>query len=52
MASEYGKILNFLLREYAKDKGFTSSFNKIQALEDKLAKKDEQYEALKKEVSE
>ena len=49
---ELSKILNFLLREYAKDKGFTSSFNKIQALENKLAKKDEQYEALKKEVSE
>lgn len=49
---ELSKILNFLLREYAKDKGFSSSFNKIQTLEDKLAKKDAQYEALKKEVLE
>ncbi|EQB66442.1 MAG: hypothetical protein AMDU2_EPLC00007G0083 [Thermoplasmatales archaeon E-plasma] len=49
---ELSKILNFLLREYAKAQGFTSSYNKIQALEDKLTKKDAQYEALKKEVLE
>ena len=47
---ELSKILNFLLREYAKDKGFTSSQNKIQELEALIDKKDKQYEALKKEV--
>ncbi|MEM3860550.1 MAG: hypothetical protein QW478_14335, partial [Candidatus Micrarchaeaceae archaeon] len=45
---ELSKIINFLLREYRKDKGFISSKEKIAQLEKALKSKDEQYEALKK----
>ncbi|EQB69319.1 MAG: hypothetical protein AMDU5_GPLC00004G0289 [Thermoplasmatales archaeon Gpl] len=46
---ELSKILNFLLREYAKDKGYANSTNKIRDLEYLLDKKSKQYDALKNE---
>lgn len=48
---ELSRILNFLLRSYKEDKGFVDSRTKIDQLERKLKNKDEQYEALKKEIS-
>ena len=48
---ELSRILNFLLRSYKEDKGFVDSRTKIDQLERKRKNKDEQYEALKKEIS-
>jgi uncharacterized protein HemY len=48
---ELSKVVNFLLREYQKDKGFVDSKTKIDQLEKALKSKDEQYEALKREAS-
>lgn len=48
---ELSKILNFLLRQYQADKGYISVEKKVAELEAKVKAKDQQYEALKDEVS-
>jgi hypothetical protein len=45
-------ILNFLLKEYRESKGWKPPEQRIAELEEILKKKDTQYEALKKEMSE
>lgn len=49
---ELSRIVNFLLRSYKEDKGYVDSTTKIRQLETQLKKKEEQFNALKKEVSE
>jgi len=45
------RILNFLISEYKENKGWKPPEERIRELEEALRKKQEQYEALKKEVS-
>ncbi|MEM0142589.1 MAG: hypothetical protein QXL94_01345 [Candidatus Parvarchaeum sp.] len=47
---ELSKILNHLLREYQTTKGYITVEKKVAELEAKVKAKDEQYEALKREV--
>lgn len=47
---ELSKILNYLLRQYEADKGYISSEKRIAELEAKVKAKDQQYEALKREI--
>lgn len=46
------RILNFLISEYRENKGWKPPDQRIRELEEQLKKKEIQYEALKKEVSE
>lgn len=48
---ELSRIVNFLLRSYKEDKGYVDSTTKIRQLETQLKKKEEQFIALKNEVS-
>ena len=45
------RVLNFLLGEYRENKGWKTPEERIHELEEALKKKQEQYEALKDEVS-
>ena len=46
------RVLNFLISEYKENKGWKPPEEHIRELEEALKKKQEQYEALKQEVSE
>ncbi len=48
---ELSKIINYLLRQYKADKGYISTEKRIAELEAKIKAKDQQYEALKREIS-
>ena len=48
---ELSKILNYLLKQYKADKGYISSEKRIAELESRVKAKEQQYEALKHEVS-
>ena len=54
MSKERGlaRVLNFLISEYRENKGWKPPEMKIRELEEALKKKEQQYNALKKEVSE
>ena len=45
------RVLNFLVAEYRKNKGWKSPEERIHELEEALKKKEQQYNALKEEVS-
>lgn len=48
---ELSKIINYLLQQYKADKGYISTEKRIAELEAKIKAKDQQYEALKREIS-
>jgi hypothetical protein len=48
---ELSKILNYLLRQYKADRGYISSEKRIVELETRIKAKEQQYEALKQEIS-
>ena len=49
---ELSKIINYLIRSYKQDKGYTDLRTKIEQLERQLKAKEEQYEAMQKEARE
>jgi hypothetical protein len=49
---ELSKIINYLIRSYKQDKGYTDPRTKIEQLERQLKAKEEQYEAMQKEARE
>ena len=49
---ELSKIINYLIRSYKQDKGYTDLRTKIEQLERQLKAKEEQYEAMQKEAGE
>ncbi|WP_287950761.1 hypothetical protein [Acidiplasma sp.] len=48
---ELSRIVNFLLRSYKEDRGYMDSAKKVALLEEQLKKKEEQYNALKREMN-